>query len=208
MSERKKIAAIVTTWFPGSHADLIASKFATGFPTADGLVAPEVDLVSLYMDQVHPSDIGIEFARRHGVAIYPSIRGAITLAAPPADHWPTACDWQDGELAVDGVLIIAEHGDYAMNDRRQRLYPRRHFFEQVCAVFANSGRSAPVFTDKHLSYSWADAMWMHQRARDLEAPMMAGSSLPVAGREPEFEHTLGAQIDEAVGVQASWTHEG
>ena len=34
MPERKKIAAIVTTWFPGSHADLIASKFVTGFPTA------------------------------------------------------------------------------------------------------------------------------------------------------------------------------
>ena len=54
MPARKKIAAIVTTWFPGSHADLIASKFATGFPTVDGLLEPQVDLVSLYMDQVHP----------------------------------------------------------------------------------------------------------------------------------------------------------
>ena len=200
MSGRKKIAVIVTTWFPGSHADLIASKFASGFPTTDGLVTPAVELVSLYMDQVHPSDIGVEFARRHGITIYPSIRAALTLSPPSSGHWPTAGDWQDGELAVDGVLIIAEHGDYAINDRQQRLYPRRHFFEQVCAVFANSGRSAPVFTDKHLSYSWADAMWMYQRARHLEAPMMAGSSLPVAGREPEFEHLLNTQIDEALSV--------
>ena len=66
MPDRKKIAAIVTTWFPGSHADLIASKFATGFPTVDGLLEPQVDLVSLYMDQVHPDDVGLDLARQHG----------------------------------------------------------------------------------------------------------------------------------------------
>ncbi len=49
MTERKKIAAIVTTYFQGSHADLIASKFMEGFPTAEGLVPPSVDLVSMYM---------------------------------------------------------------------------------------------------------------------------------------------------------------
>ena len=32
MPDRKKIAAIVTTWFPGSHADLIASKFVNRVP--------------------------------------------------------------------------------------------------------------------------------------------------------------------------------
>ena len=43
MAERKKIAAIVTAFFPashGSHADLVASKFARGFPTSDGLLSP------------------------------------------------------------------------------------------------------------------------------------------------------------------------
>ena len=35
---RKKIAAIVTTYFPGSHADLLVSRFVKGFPTSTGVV--------------------------------------------------------------------------------------------------------------------------------------------------------------------------
>ena len=106
------------------------------------------------MDQVHPDDVGLDLARRHGVEVYPSIRSALTLTPPSVGHWPTAPGWQDGELAVDGVLIVAEHGDYPIDGLERRHYPRRHFFEQVCAVFSASGRSVPVFTDKHLSYSW------------------------------------------------------
>ena len=209
MPERKRIAAIVTTWFRGSHADLIASKFATGFPTDDGLIQPEVELKSLYMDQVHWNDIGIEFAREHGIAIYPSIRGALTLTPPSqTGHWPTAEDWRDGELAVDGVLIIGEHGDYPLNERGQRLYPRRHFFEQVCAVFAASGRSAPVFIDKHLSYNWADARWMYDRSVDLNVPLMAGSSLPVAERTPPIEPQPCARIEDALSIGYHHSYPG
>ena len=53
MTERKKIAAIVTTYFSNSHDDLIVSKFVKGFPAEDGLIEPQVDVVSMYMDQVH-----------------------------------------------------------------------------------------------------------------------------------------------------------
>ena len=56
MAERKRIAAIVTAYFPaahGSHADLVVSKFARGFPTSDGVIEPKVDLVSMYVDQPH-----------------------------------------------------------------------------------------------------------------------------------------------------------
>ena len=204
----KRIAAIVTTWFPGSHADLIVSKFATGFPTVNGLIEPQVDLVSLYMDQVHPDDVGLDLARQYGVAIYSSVRSALTLTPPSAGHWPTAPGWRDGELAVDGVLIVAEHGDYPIDDRERRHYPRRHFFDQVCAIFSASGRSAPVFTDKHLSYNWDDAHWMYRRARELGAPMMAGSSLPVSTRTPMLEHDLGAPIDEALSIGYHHSYPG
>ena len=200
MTQRKKIAAIVTTYFQGSHADLIVSKFLEGFPTADGLVPPSVDLVSMYMDQLHTSDVGMALAAAHGVTVYPSIRGALTLVAPSQAHWPTAADWQDGELAVDGVLLIGEHGDYPRNENSQRMYPRRHFFEQICGVFASSGRAVPVFSDKHLAFSWQDASWMYARAKELGVPFMAGSSLPVLERTPEQEHNIGATIDEAISV--------
>ena len=208
MSEHKKIAAVVTTWFPGSHADLIASKFVTGFPTVDGLQEPQVDLVSLYMDQVHPHDVGLDLARQHRIEVSPSIRSALTLTPPTAGHWPTAPGWQDGELAVDGVLIIAEHGDYPIDGLERRHYPRRHFFEQVCAAISASCRSVPVFTDKHLSYSWDGAHWMYRRARELGIPMMAGSSLPVSARMPMLEHDLGAPINEALSIGYHHSYPG
>ena len=200
MAERKKIAAIVTTYFPNSHADLVVSKFARGFPTADGLVEPKVDVVSMYMDQLHPRDVGVEMARENGVTIYPSIRGALSLTPPVESHWPTGADWVEGELAVDGVLIIGEHGDYAGNERQRRMYPRRYLFEQVAGVIATAGRSVPVFNDKHLSYSWADSQWMYERARELGLPFMAGSSLPLVERRPHLEHEVGTAVEEALSI--------
>ena len=167
MPEKPKIAAIVTTYFPESHADLIVSKFARGFSTDTGRIKPQVDLVSMYIDQFHWADVGTELGREYGIEIYPSVRGAVTLTRPSTTgHWPTSRDWQDGELAVDGVLLIGEHGDYAANEHDQRLYPRRQLFEQVAGVMGSSGRAVPIFNDKHLSYNWSDALWMFNRAKE------------------------------------------
>ena len=167
MSRKKKIAAIVTTWYARSHADVIVTKFLKGFPSDDGLIPPQVEVVSLYMDQVHEKDVGLELAREHGVPVYNSIPKALTLGGE--------------KLAVDGVLIIGEHGDYAWNEKQQHMYPRRFFFEQVCGVFATSGRSVPVFNDKHLAYDWVNSKWMYDRARMLGT--LSGRFLRAAGVE-------------------------
>ena len=46
MSERKKIAAIITTYYPLSTTQtVIATKYMKGFPTDEGLQEPRVDLV-------------------------------------------------------------------------------------------------------------------------------------------------------------------
>lgn len=189
MAERKKIAAIVTAYFPRSHADVVVTKFLKGFPTDEGLLAPKVDIVSMYLDQIHERDIGVETAKAFGVPIYESIPQALTLGGK--------------ELAVDGVLIIGEHGDYAWNEKEQHMYPRKFFFEQVCGVFATSGRSVPVFTDKHLSYNWHDAKWMYDRAQELNVPFMAGSSVPLAWRKPWIEYDLGVEIEDALSMSYS-----
>jgi len=186
MEQRKKIAAVVTTYFPASHADVIVTKFLKGFPTDDGLLPPQVDIASMYMDQIHERDVGIALAKQHGVPIYPSIPQALKLGGR--------------EMAVDGVLLIGEHGDYAWNEKDQHLYPRRYFLEQTCGVFATSGRSVPVFSDKHLSYNWHDARWMFDRTRALKIPFMAGSSLPVSWRNPYLEHPLNTPIEEAIAI--------
>jgi hypothetical protein len=189
VSDRKKIAAIVTAYYPRSHADVIVTKFLKGFPCDDGLHPPQVDIVSMYLDQIHEKDVGVELAGEHGVQIYQSIPGALTLGGK--------------ELAVDGVLIIGEHGDYAWNEKDQHMYPRRFFFEQVCGVFATCGRSVPVFSDKHLAYNWEDAKLMYDRAAELSVPFMAGSSLPLAWRNPWLEFEMGTPIHEAVSVAYS-----
>lgn len=186
MTDRKKIAAIITEYFAGSHADVIVTKFLKGFPTDEEFRAPRVDLASLYIDQISDRDIGRAIASDHGVPIYPSIVKALTMGG--------------GDLAVDGVLLIGEHGDYAWNEKEQQLFPRKYFMEQVCGVMATSRRAAPIFNDKHLSYNWHDAKWMLDRAIELGAPLMAGSSLPVAWRNPWLEHELDTHLDEAVAI--------
>ena len=186
MADTKKIAAIITTYFQHSHADVIATKYMKGFPTDTGLQMPRVELVSIYLDQVDDRDIGVGLAAEHNVPIYPSIRQALTLGS--------------SELAVDGVILIGEHGDYPHNEIGQHMYPRRYMFEQICGVFASSGRSVPVFNDKHLAYTWDDAIWMYERANALNVPFMAGSSLPLGWRKPFLEHPLDTALDAAVGI--------
>ena len=184
MSERKKIAAIVTEYRIPAHADVIVGKFIKGFPMDEGLLAPKVDIASLYLDQIPENDIGLQVAEEHGIPIYNSIVKALCLGGD--------------ELAVDGVISIGEHGDYADNEKGQRMWPRRYFFEQIAGVIATSNRAVPVFTDKHLSYNWQDAKWMYDRASKLGIPFMAGSSIPLIWRDPWLEHELDAPIDEAI----------
>ena len=99
---KKKIAAIITEYRPRSHADVIVSKFLKGFPTDEGLCAPRVEVASMYIDQFPENDMGRAMAQEHGVPIFNSISAALCLGGR--------------ELAVDGVLSIGEHGDYAWNE--------------------------------------------------------------------------------------------
>ena len=186
MSERKKIAAIITEYRPGSHADVIVGKYLQGFPTDEGFLQPRVDLAGIYIDQFPEEDMGRELAEAHGVPVYRSIVRALGLG--------------EEQLAVDGVLLIGEHGDYAWNEKEQHLFPRKYFMEQICGVMSTSGRAVPVFNDKHLSYNWHDALWMYDRARQLGAPFMGGSSIPLCWRDPWLEHELETPIEEAIAI--------
>lgn len=182
----KRVAAVVTTWFPNSHAGVLVDKFVRGFPTDGGVLAPRMKLASLYIDQIHDQDIGRQVAHRYKIPLYESIRGALTLGGD--------------ELAVDAVLVIGEHGDYPVTELGQEMLPRRYFFEQVSAVIAQSGRPVPVFSDKHFAYRWEDAEWMYRRAQSLRIPFWAGSAMPVVWRSPNWEHPQGEPIEEALVI--------
>jgi hypothetical protein len=113
---------------------------------------------------------------------------------------PEALTLGGDRLAVDGVVLVAEHGEYPVNAKGQILYPRRRFFEEVVKVFRDSGRAVPVFNDKHLSYSWDDAKWMVEQSRTLGFPMMAGSSVPVTYRHPDLRPKPGTPWERALAV--------
>ncbi|MCH8828701.1 MAG: hypothetical protein IID45_03885 [Planctomycetes bacterium] len=105
-----------------------------------------------------------------------------------------------GKLAVDGVLLIAEHGKYGLSKTGQRLYPKRRLFAEIVKVFQRSGRVVPVFSDKHLSDNWTDAAWIDRTARRMKIPMMAGSSVPSYRREPPLDVKRNAVVEEIVAV--------
>lgn len=184
---RKKLAALVSAYYYLSHGYHIVGRFLDGFDVHEGhgLHRPDFDIASLFVEQVVPeTDLGRANAARHQLRWSPTIADALTLGSD--------------RLAVDGVLLIAEHGDYPYNEKLQKLYPRGRFFRSVLDVFRASGRSVPVFIDKHLSYSRAEAQTMIEQARALNVPLMAGSSLPVTWRIPDLEIPLGLPWKEAL----------
>lgn len=183
---RKKIALIGTDVHKHSHAQHFIDRFLLGYVWQGAWRRPDVDLVSLYIDQFPENDLARATAARHKVPIYPSVAEALTLGGE--------------ELAVDGVVIIAEHGDYPKNEKGQTLYPRYKFFKEVVKVFESSGRSVPVFNDKHLSTDWGQCVEMVADAKRLGFPFLAGSSLPVTRRMPAIDLPHGTPLAESVCV--------
>jgi hypothetical protein len=185
MAEPKKVAAVVTEYRLHSHADVIVGKILEGY-NHDGGAGPNLKLVSMYVDQFPDTDMSRGLAKQHDFKIYDNIADAVTLGGK--------------ELAVEGVLCIGEHGKYPDNDKGQKLYPRRRFFEAVADVFAKSKKSVPVFTDKHLAATWDDAKWIYDKARELFVPLLAGSSIPFAWRKPPLKLDKNCDLTGAVQI--------
>lgn len=184
---RPRIAALATIYFKYSHAQHIVDRFLEGYGWNGDHHRPPMDLVSLFVDQVGDNDLSRERAARHpSMKIYPTIAEALTLGG--------------SRLAVDGVLLIGEHGRYPRNEKRQTQYPRYEFWREIIQVFESSGRAVPVFNDKHLSWNWEWARQMYDDARRLGFALMAGSSLPVTWRTPSVEMPANADVEEAMCV--------
>ncbi len=181
-----KVAAIVTEFFYRSHAHVILENFLEPYLFNGKRIVPGMEVVAMYLDQTGKRDMGREVAKEYKIPIYPTIAQAL-------------CRGGDA-LAVDAVLLIGEHGDYPLNKKGQREYPRKRFFDEIVAVFEKSKAVAPVFNDKHLSYRWDWAKEMVDTARRLNIPLMAGSSVPLAERRPPMEVPLGTELVEAVSI--------
>jgi hypothetical protein len=182
----KRIAIVTTIYRYLSHAQHMGDRFLIGYPHNGEWHMPDMKVVSLYVDQKPEGDQSGERAKEFGFQVFPTIAEALRVGGD--------------KLAVDAVLIIGEHGDYPVNEKGQKLYPRHEFFKQCVEVFEKDGVAVPVFNDKHLSYSFEKAKGMVDASKRLKFPMLAGSSLPVTWRLPDIEIPLGSEIEGAVAV--------
>ena len=187
MNRRPRIAAITTVYRKYSHTQHIVDRFLEGYGWNGRHHRPPMELVSLYVDQTPEGGLSRERAARFpSMRLYPTVADALTLGGD--------------DLAVDGVLLIGEHGEYPDNEKGQKLYPRYELFKQIVAVYRTTGKGAPVFNDKHLSWRWEWAKEMVETAQTLGFALMAGSSLPVTWRIPTVEFPDGARPVEAICV--------
>jgi hypothetical protein len=184
--DKKRLAIITTEWRYPSHAWHMGERFLTGYPIEGHWHYPQLDVVSAYVDQIPDNDLSHDRSQQFGFPLYESIDAALRCGGD--------------RLAVDAVLVIGEHGNYAKNELGQTLYPRYEFFEQVVEVFKADGHSVPVFNDKHLSWKWEWAKKMVDTAAAMDFPLMAGSSLPMTWRMPSIDMPQGAQVEELMCV--------
>jgi hypothetical protein len=167
-AKKKKVAAIVTEYRYNSHAEVILGRLLGSFQ-----YEPQIEVVSIYTDQVPKGDMSREEAKKHRIPICATIGEAIRAA--------------HSEGPVDGVVIIGEHGDYPFNEKGMHMYPRRRFLEETIAALDELGLAVPIFSDKHLAYDYNDALWMYNGMKARNIPFLGGSSIPHADPVPAFD---------------------
>ncbi|MFN0198955.1 MAG: hypothetical protein ACKVT0_19585 [Planctomycetaceae bacterium] len=187
-NNRPKVAAIFTELRFRSHAYNILENFLGEYLFNGKLTAPGVEVVSFSADQHPEGDMCDAVCENFKIPLYDSIEKALCLGGD--------------KLAVDAVLSIGEHGEYPYNPRMQHMYPRKRFFDEAVAVMERSGRAVPFFNDKHFSYRWDWISEMVEKAKQLDMPLMGGSSVPLAERTPAMEIPAAAEFGDIVVIHA------
>jgi hypothetical protein len=149
---KPRVACVLNTWFPNSHADVFVSRLLDGYRLNHQWHAPRLDVVWFYVDQFPPDDMAREQAEEHGIPIFPSVADALRVGGL--------------KLAVDAVAIIGEHGNYPRTPRGNYMYTRRRYFDEVSRIMRQDGRVIPVYQDKYFAYSWDDAKYVYDAMRE------------------------------------------
>ena len=191
---RPRIACLASFWgATSSHADWIITKLIDGYWWQSAHTLSRVDVASIYLHQHDTSLLGQKVAAAKGIPVFRTVAEALTLGGD--------------ELAVDGVVIVGEHGNYLTDLKGHWLLPRWWMYNQMIRVFERSNRSVPVFNDKHLSYNWDESKWMFDKSRELNFPLSGGSNVPIYYRKPEIELDIDTPIKHSLSVGAA-SNEG
>ena len=186
-SRRPRLAAVITANKKLLHGQHVVDRLLEGYGWNGTFHHPAMEVVSLYVDQRGPGDLSQERADRYpAMKIYPTIAETVTLGT--------------SKLAVDGVVVVGEHGTYPLTDTGIMKHPHYEFFDQITHVFRDSGRAVPYFNDKELSYNWDWCKQMVETSHQLGFPLQGGSSLAVTWRIPSVEFPSGVTVHEAVSV--------
>jgi len=186
---RPRVAVIMNVYFPNSHADVFVGRLLAGYRLNGVSHRPRLKTASFYVDQFPVNDMAREQAEEYEAVIYPDVASALRLGGD--------------KLAVDGVAIVGEHGDYPRTPRGNVMYPRRKRFDEVTDVMRADGRVVPLFNDKYFAYEWEDASRMYERVKEMKIPFFCGSSLPLTWRRPPLEFQPGVELDEVMAVSFS-----
>src|SRR5579859_4353177 len=100
-SARPKLAVILTQYGAQSHGVCYCTKFLEGKQFDDHYEEPRCDVVAIHLKEISTDDVGVATAAKHHVPMYPSVATAL-------------CQGGD-TLAVDGVVVVGEHGTYPLN---------------------------------------------------------------------------------------------
>ncbi len=182
------IAVVATAYTPNSHADVIVRRWVAPLSTDElyGWDGPRTKIASLYTDQRGEDDLSAQVCGPHGIRVCQSVEEALTLGT--------------GRLAVNAVMIIGEHGDYPLNEFQQKLYPRKELLDAVLGVFDRCGQTAPLFFDKHLSWSVPCAREMYADLQGRGIRWFGGSSLAFCPQLPPPGDLGGAVFREVVAT--------
>ncbi len=126
-----KIAAVTTIYRVNSHADLIIGRLVQTESLNERGRIPNLKLTSLFCDQFPETDISRALSAKHGFQIYDSVAKTLRNGGD--------------KLAVDGIMLVAEHGDYPKSDTGQAVFPKRRLFGEIAKTIEADGKPVPVF---------------------------------------------------------------
>lgn len=171
MNKKKlRVAAIITEYWDISHADVIVTKMLEGFRLDGRKITSTLEIVAMYVDQTPIQDMSRDLSLKHGFPIYKTVSEALLCGG--------------NEFAVDGIIIIGEHGAYPSNELGQTLYPRRRLFEDCLQVMLEKERVVPVYSDKGFAVVHEDIVWMYEQIKRHHIPFMSSSVIPFGWRHP------------------------